>query len=350
MTLAYINRIGTALPPHEAHGTFLEWAESRIRDKRRVALFRRMASRSGIARRWTVLTPPPGGTQTGTGGFYGDGGMPPTSARMAIYADAAPDLSIAATKSLGTLDDVTHVVLASCTGFVAPGIDQIVARRLGLSDTVERTLIGFMGCYAAVAALRTARHIVRSEPAAKVLVITVELCSLHLQNENDVDQILTMLLFGDGAAAALVSAEPVGIQMDSVFSSTLEDSAELIGWTIGDTGFDMTLSGAVPARIAEAIGDGKMESQFGAADAVDSWAVHAGGRTVLDAVERGFGLDPAMLEHSRAVLRDCGNMSSATLMFVLRRILDSGEQVGNGVALAFGPGLAVEGFRYRMAA
>jgi len=267
-----------------------------------------------------------------------------------MYAKAAPDLCIAATKSLGKLDGVTHIVLASCTGFVAPGVDQIVARRLGLAPTVERTLIGFMGCYAAVAALRTARHIVRSEPKATVLVLTVELCSLHLQNVSDVDQILTMLLFGDGAAAALVSAEPVGVRLDAHFSMTLADSDELIGWSIGDTGFEMTLSGAVPARISEAIASRKLELQVGAPDAVDSWAVHAGGRSVLDAVEQGFALAPEVLEPSRAVLRDCGNMSSATLMFVLQRILNAGRRADNGVALAFGPGLAVEGFRYRLAA
>ncbi len=205
-----------------------------------------------------------------------------------------------------------------------------------------------MGCYAAVVALRTARHIVRSDSAARVLVITVELCTLHLQADEAVDEILTMLLFGDGAAAAIVSADPVGIALDAPFSATLPDSEALIGWTIGDTGFDMTLSGAVPTHIREAIASGVMQRAFGDPATVDGWAVHAGGRTVLDAVEQGFGLAPDALADSRAVLHDFGNMSSATLMFVLARVLADDRPVENGVALAFGPGLAIEGFGYRV--
>ena len=347
---AYINRIGTALPPHQAHEAFIGWAERRIDDRRKLAVFRRMASRSGIARRWTVLEPAPGGDQTREGGFYQDDRMPPTSERMAVYAEAAPALSVAAARELPPLDGITHLVLASCTGFVAPGIDQIVARLLDLPPTIERTLVGFMGCYAAVAALRTARHIVRSEPQARVLVVTVELCTLHLQPEEELEEILTMLLFGDGAAAAIVSAEPEGLEITELFSSTLAESSELIGWTIGDVGFKMTLSGAVPARIAEATAGEQFRRTIGSPAEVDSWAVHAGGRTVLDAVEQGFALEPDALATSRAVLNDCGNMSSATLMFVLDRIMSTDGPIENGVAIAFGPGLAAEGFRYRRAA
>jgi predicted naringenin-chalcone synthase len=347
---AFINRIGTALPPYEAHQAFIGWAERRISDQRERALFKRMAARSGIARRWTVLPPSAEGDQTQAGGFYQHDSMPPTSERMALYAEAAPALSVAATRDLGPLEGVTHLVLASCTGFIAPGIDQIVARLLGLPPTIERTLIGFMGCYAAVAALRTARHIARSEPDARVLVVTVELCTLHLQPEDDLERILTMLLFGDGAAAAIVSSQPAGLEITDVFSTTLADSSELIGWSIGDLGFRMTLSGAVPARISEAAATPEFRSRIGEPGAVDSWAVHAGGRTVLDAVEQGFELHPEALEPSRNVLRECGNMSSATLMFVLERILAEGSPIDNGVAIAFGPGLAAEGFRYRRTA
>lgn len=346
---AFVNRIASALPPHEAHATFIAWAEGQVADSRERALFRRMAQRSGIERRWTVLPPAPGSDQTGPGAFYERGTMPPTSARMATYAASAPDLCVEAAGALGDLGQITHLVLASCTGFVAPGIDQIVARRLGLPAGVERTLIGFMGCYAAVSALRTARHIVRSEPDARVLVITVELCTLHLQADTRVDQLLTMLLFGDGAAAALVTAEAEGLELGETFCATLPESGELIGWTIGDTGFAMTLSGAVPARIGEAIESGAFAASIGDPGRVESWAVHAGGRTVLDAVEKGFSLDPQALAPSRGVLADCGNMSSATLMFVLARILDGSGPIEHGIAIAFGPGLAAEGFRYSRA-
>jgi alpha-pyrone synthase len=347
---AHLNRIGTALPPHEAHAAFLGWAESRIDDLRHRALFKRMATRSGIERRWTVLAPDPDGDHTGPGTFYERGEMPPTSARMAAYASTAPDLCVAAVDALGRPEGITHLVLASCTGFIAPGIDQMIARRLGLSPSVERTLIGFMGCYAAVSALRTAHHIVRSQPEARVLVITVELCTLHLQPDTALEPILAMLLFGDGAAAALVTAEPHGLALSDPFATTLPDSETLIGWTIGDTGFAMHLSGAVPAKIGEALADPAFRARIGDVAAIDGWAVHAGGRTVLDAVEQGFGLEPDALTPSREVLRDCGNMSSATLMFVFERILREGRSIDNGLAIAFGPGLAAEGFHFRSAA
>lgn len=349
-TQAYINRIGTALPPHEAHTAFLTWAAGRITDRRDGALFKRMASRSGIEQRWTVLPPTATGDQTGPGGFYEDGEMPPTSARMAVYAQTAPDLCVAAVEALGSPEGITHIVLASCTGFIAPGIDQIVAKRLGLPSSVERTLIGFMGCYAAVSALRTAHHIVRSQPEARVLVITVELCTLHLQPDTALEPILAMLLFGDGAAAALVTAEPTGLALSDPFATTLPDSEELIGWTIGDMGFAMHLSGAVPARIGEALADESFRARLGDIAAIDGWAVHAGGRTVLDAVEQGFALEPEALTASREVLRDCGNMSSSTLMFVFDKILRDDKPIDNGLAIAFGPGLAAEGFRFRRAA
>lgn len=344
---AHINRIGTAVPDHEVHKVFVDWAHSHIADERNAKLFRRMADRSGIERRWSVLAPPPNGSQITAGGFYHDG-MPPTSARMAIYADEAPRLALSAIGKLGDPGEISHIVVASCTGFVAPGVDQIIARALGLPPTVERTLVGFMGCYAAVAALRIAHHIVRSTPDARVLVVMVELCSLHLQGTTELESLLAMLQFGDGAGAAIVSAEPTGLAIDRFFAQTLPDSADLIRWTIGDEGFVMHLAGAVPNRIADALHDPAMRAALVGDAPVDRWAVHAGGRSVLDAVERSLALPDDALADSRAVLADKGNMSSATIMFVLERIL-AGEPVGNGVAIAFGPGLAAEGFHFRSA-
>jgi predicted naringenin-chalcone synthase len=346
----YLNAISTALPPFEAHSAFLLWAQGRLADRRDRLLFDRMAKRSGIDRRWTVLPPGEGNDQAGIGGFYADGKMPPTSERMAVYAQHAPDLCIEAAAGLGDLDGVTHLVLASCTGFIAPGIDQVVARRLSLPGTIERTLVGFMGCYAAVAALRTAYHIVRSQPQARVLVLTVELCTLHLQADTALEAILAMMLFGDGAAAALVTGDPAGLTLDSPFAATLPDSGDLIRWTVGDHGFAMHLSGAVPGRIAAALEMPALRETIGDAQAIDSWAIHAGGRTVLDAVEQGLALDSEALTVSRDVLRECGNMSSSTLMFVLERILAERRPIGNGLAMAFGPGLAAEGIRYKAAA
>lgn len=303
-----------------------------------------MADRSGIERRWSVLPPAPGGTQVDGGGFYHDS-MPSTAARMVVYAEEAPGLALKAVAKLGDLGEISHIVVASCTGFVAPGIDQILARELGLPPTIERTLIGFMGCYAAVAALRVAHHIVRSTPEARVLVVMVELSTLHLQGTSELEPLLAMLQFGDGAGAAIVSAEPTGLAIDRFFAHTLPNSGDLIRWKIGNEGFVMHLDGAVPNRIAEALHDPPTRAALIGTDPVDRWAVHAGGRSVLDAVERGLELSNDSLDDSRAVLARNGNMSSATLMFVLERQLAEGG-AANGIAIAFGPGLAAEGFHF----
>jgi len=306
-----------------------------------------MATRAGIEHRWSVLpVGTDGGSPVDPGGFYA-GGMPGTAARMAIYAEAAPALAMAAIGKLRGVDGITHFVVASCTGFVAPGIDQLLAAKLGLDPGVERILIGFMGCYAAVTALKTARHIVRSEPHARVLVVTVELSTLHLQPDAEIEPLLAMLQFGDGAAAAIVTGQGEGLALGDPFAATLPESGGLIEWRIGDTGFAMLLSGEVPGRIGTALADPDTRTALtgGAKIAmIDGWAVHAGGRSILDAVETGLGLDAEALDDSRAVLEQFGNMSSATLMFVLERMM--ARRPRQGVALAFGPGLAAEGLGF----
>lgn len=338
-----INAVRTAVPDHDIHHLFIDWARDRLSDPRARALFTRMADRAGIAHRWSVLPrSAEGGSPVGEGGFYAEG-MPGTGARMALYGEYAPALALTAIEKLPDTSGITHLVVASCTGFVAPGIDQIIARALDLAPSVERTLIGFMGCYAAITALKTARHIVRSEPDARVLVVTVELSTLHLQAYDTVEPLLALLQFGDGAAAALVSASGGGLALGTPFAATLPASDSLIRWDIGDTGFAMHLSGEVPGRIGAALAEPAIRIALtGRIDpaAIDAWAVHAGGRSILDAVEHGLGLAPDALSASRGVLQDYGNMSSATLMFVLARMFD--RRPAHGVALAFGPGLAAE--------
>lgn len=352
---AYLNAIGTAVPTHDIHQAFIGWARGQLGDDRERRLFDRMAGRAAIGHRWSVLPPGvDGGSPVGPGGFYDSPDLPGTGERMARYAEAAPVLGIAAIDALQAkvaLGEISHLVVASCTGFVAPGIDQIIAARIGLSPSVERLLIGFMGCYAAVAAMRTARHIVRSEPEARVLVLCVELSTLHLQAVAAIEPLLAMLQFGDGAAAALVTTEPGGFELGRPFATTLPESAALIRWDITDRGFAMHLSGEVPGRIAAGLADADFaRAATGGRDAaeIDGWAVHAGGRSILDAVEHALAIDPAKLAVSRKVLADFGNMSSATLMFALAGLLE-GPAIADGVALAFGPGLAAEGFGFRSA-
>lgn len=366
---AHINAIGTAIPANDVHAAFHALIAPTLTDRRTRTLYERMAKRSGIEHRWSVLeaSVAPDGEARDNLGLYvrGPAGFASTAARMAVYETHAPALALAA---IGKLDPdianagITHVIVASCTGFVAPGLDQILIRETGIDPSAERTLVGFMGCYAAVNALRLAHHIVRSTPDARVLVVNVELCSLHLQDTADLDKLLAMMLFGDGASAALVTADPHGIALKDFRAATIPGSSDLITWRIGDQGFAMHLDGQVPVRIAEALAherernspDGILRGQ--APEDYDLWAVHAGGRSILDAVERGFGLPAEALEPSRAVLRDHGNMSSATLMFVLAGMLESRgrgdiEQCDveqRGIGMAFGPGLAAETFRFAL--
>jgi alpha-pyrone synthase len=346
---AYLNRVACVHPPHDVHGLFIDWASAQIADSRTRALFARMAERSGIRRRWSVLGADAYRMANGLS-FYGTDARISTSERMAVYAREAPDLALAAIDRLGPLGAISHIVVASCTGFVAPGIDQIIARRLDLPASVERVLIGFMGCYAAITALRTARHIVRSQPDARVLVVTAELCTLHLQPVADLEKLLAMLQFGDGAAAALVTGEPVGLELTDPFALALADSDDLITWQIGDHGFAMHLSGELPGRIADSLASEAVRRAVTGGRDPDSWAVHAGGRSILDAVTRGLGLAGDALDASRAVLEECGNMSSSTVMFVLERIMAQATRIEHGRAIAFGPGVAVEGLGYRSAA
>lgn len=352
---AYINAIASAVPEHDVHAAFTEYARGLL-PERALPIFDRMVERSGIAHRWAPFRPhpdfnAPGATWLDADGFYQRGRFPGTGARMGLYERLAPALAERAARGLD-LGGVTHLVCASCTGFMAPGLDQVLAERLLLAPGLARTSIGFMGCYAAVPALRTASAIVRSEPDARVLVVNAELCSLHMHEAADLETVLSFLLWGDGASAALVSAEPRGLMLQDFRSVALPGTADLITWRIGDMGFQMHLSGKVPLRIERAL---RAEAARNDADGilrgarpgdVAHWAVHAGGRTVLDAVEQGLGLPPDALDTSRAVLHDRGNMSSVTLMCALEPILgEPGE--GEGIAMAFGPGLCAETFRFR---
>lgn len=355
MTAAYVNRIATAVPPHDVHAGFARHAAAVLDgDGRRADVFARMAARSGIEHRYSFLTPE-GRIEAEAGGdelFYERGRFPGTAARMRLYERFAPPLAAEAVERLGLAAErrgISHLVVASCTGFAAPGLDLELVARCRLQPSVERTTVGFMGCYAAINALKLARHIVRSEPAARVLVVNVELCTLHLQDTGDIADLLMFLLWGDGCSAALVTGEPRGLALDSFRTCVLPGSAELMQWHVRDSGFDMVLSGQVPAAIGRVLrAEGAAVLDGAAVADIGAWAVHPGGRTVLDAVEGAFDLPPAALAASRQVLRRYGNMSSATVMFVLRDLMmQNADRRLRGCAMAFGPGLTAETMLFR---
>ncbi|MFE5670578.1 type III polyketide synthase [Agromyces sp. NPDC056523] len=326
---------------------------------------------SGIERRYTVLEELTFDDLGDDPVFFdrstGELKLPGTKARNEIYATEATKLyleagraAIAATPGVEA-SDITHVVTVSCTGFYAPGPDYMLVRDLGLGPAVQRYHLGFMGCYASMPALRNAVQFCEADPDAVVLVVSVELCTLHLRSSNDPDTIVASSLFADGAGAGIVTARPLESGERALSLDRFETRITPVGegdmaWKIGDHGFEMVLSNAVPAIIDDHI-TGALEPLFApdadlaealaadvAGEHVEHWAIHPGGRSILDKVESRLQLSEAQLVPARSTLRDFGNMSSATVLFVLRYILDQatsadGERVA---AMAFGPGLTVE--------
>jgi predicted naringenin-chalcone synthase len=277
---------------------------------------------------------------------------PTTAARMQRYfAEVGPLAAGACRKALDrsglSAAAITHLVTVTCTGFASPGVDFGLITDLGLPRTVRRTQIGFMGCHGALNGLQTARAIVGADPAARVLLCAVELCSVHFRYNWDPEQTVANALFADGAAA-LVAAPPVlapaAWQAAATGSCLFPDSADDMTWRVGDHGFEMTLSARVPdllrAHLRPWLDDWLGQNHVGLG-AVGSWAVHPGGPRILAAVAETLGLPRDALEASREVLEECGNMSSPTVLFILER-LQRRQAPRPCVALAFGPGLVAE--------
>jgi predicted naringenin-chalcone synthase len=277
---------------------------------------------------------------------------------MAVYmAEALPMARKAAGQALEESGlspaAITHLVTVTCTGFAAPGFDIGLIKALELAPTVARTQIGFMGCHGAFNGLRVARAFADADPSARVLLCATELCSIHYHYTWDPKRLVGNALFGDGAAAV------VGVQADAApdagwhaaanGSCLFPSSEHAMTWTIGNHGFDMTLSAKVPSLISEHLRPW-MESWLrghglGLGD-IGSWAVHPGGPRILTAVESGLGVDRAHTWASREVLARFGNMSSPTVLFILQRLREVNAR-RPCVALGFGPGLAGEAALFR---
>lgn len=277
---------------------------------------------------------------------------PTTAARMARYADEASKLAVdAATVAMRSAgceaDEVTHLVVATCTGFQAPGIDIDLIEQLGLSVDTQRIVVGFMGCHAAINALRAARGIVAAEPDAVVLVVCVELCSLHYQYGWDPDRIVSNAIFADGAAATIVAgAEPQrpGIEVTATGSTLVPGTRDAMSWRVGDHGFKMTLSSEVPAIIERDLPEVLqrwLAKQGCSLSDIAEWVVHPGGPRVLAAVESCLELDDDDLALSYGVLAQHGNMSSATMLFIMKELWQQ-QRFGPWLAIGFGPGLEIE--------
>lgn len=344
----FINQIAPAVPESEVHQMFIAQASSFFfGETRKAKLFEKLIEKSQIDRRYSVLRGKDAVlSENENGQFYQKTKFSGTQGRMLKYQQEALPL---AKKALGSLrakenlSDITHIIVTSCTGFYAPGLDVEIAKELGLPGSVERTMIGFMGCNAAFNAMKQASHIVRSAPNSRVLMINIELCSLHLEETEDLEKAMAYMLFADGCAASVISSESRGLEIKSFRSFIDHHQSEHIRWNIGDQGFNMFLSPSVPKVVQQVMSEKSSEVLLEKSVADYSlWALHPGGRAILDACQSALNLPDSKMFPSREVLREYGNMSSATIMFVLQKLLYDMQKEGDGIAVGFGPGLSIE--------
>ena len=363
----YINAIGTAVPTYsssqqraaEFMADLLQFDE---RDRRRLAALYRFTR---IEKRHTVLADYT--RSVGEFTFYpntpGMEPFPTVSQRMGIYRQEAVPLALKAIddcfKSYPDFDPqtLTHIITVSCTGLYAPGPDIELIEALGLPTTTQRLAINFMGCYGAFNGLKAANAIVRSEPDAKVLVVCIELCTIHFQKKTETDYLLSNALFADGAAAVLVESSPrpeQAFRLRSFYCDLLPEGKAAMAWHVSDFGFEMTLTAEVPNHIQQGIGSlmKRLLDQCDLTlDDIGHYALHPGGRRILEVIEEQLGITATDDRYAYDVLRQYGNMSSATVLFVLKSIwndlLSGAAELNtnrpNILSCAFGPGLTLEG-------
>ena len=282
--------------------------------------------------------------------------FPSIEERMKVFNRYAANLSVSAIKNcLGNQvepTEVTHLITVTCTGLSAPGLDLQLMELLGLPQNIFRTSVNFMGCYAAIHALKLADVICKADPFAKVLIVCTELCTLHFQQAATLDNITSSLLFSDGSAAVLITGnedKSTGFPLMGFYGEVMPKGKGDMSWELSSTGFAMTLSGYVPSLI-EADFKGLVERALQkngiTRNEITHWSVHPGGKKILEAIEKSLSLEKAKLDTSYQILQDYGNMSSPTILFVLREILSSLDHSKNQrvFGAAFGPGLTMETF------
>lgn len=280
--------------------------------------------------------------------------FPSLEQRMMVFNKQAPLLSVDAIRDcLNHIHDpkkITHLITVSCTGMSAPGLDLQIMELMDLEKNIFRTSVNFMGCYAAVHALKIADAICKADHNAKVLIVCTELCTLHFQREATTDNITSSLLFGDGSAAILVSNDEnkqEGLHIDSFYSEVIPKGKRDMAWELSSNGFLMTLSGYVPNLVEEdfeKIVDCALEKETISKADVSHWCIHPGGKRILEAIHKSLGFTGGQLAASYKVLNDFGNLSSAGILFVLKEMLNEKKEIKKLFGAAFGPGLTVETF------
>jgi predicted naringenin-chalcone synthase len=281
--------------------------------------------------------------------------FPSLEQRMGWFNKYAASLSVSAIRDCisGFIHghQVTHLITVSCTGMSAPGLDLQIMELMDLPKNIYRTSVNFMGCYACIHALKIADEICKNEKNAKVLIVCTELCTLHFQKEASMDNIASSLLFGDGSSAVLVTHDDYkerGLKLGHFYSEVIARGKKDMAWELSSSGFLMTLSGYVPELLEEDFNPlvtTALEKAGISKKQITRWCIHPGGKRILDAIHKSLELAKGELDHCYAVLKDYGNMSSTTILFVLKNIMNasliSDEKI---FGAAFGPGLTMETF------
>ena len=347
--------IATAVPEHSIRqmdsATIARSCVEVPTDK--IRIFDEIYRRSGVKKRHSVVLDTSEGPLETRQSFYA--GNRTTAQRMALYEAHAGPLALAGARKAIEASQVrpsaiTHIVSVSCTGFHSPGFDIALIKGLSLNSSVARTHIGFMGCQGAMNALRVAHGFVASDPSATVLLCATELCSIHQYAHWDAEKIVANALFADGSASVVLGSQQdksstARFRMIGSGATLVDDSLGAMSWKIADHGFEMTLSSAVPQLIAATIRPWMEQwlSQFGLNLAqVGNWAVHPGGPRILSAFAEAIEIPKTALDHSFETLANYGNISSATVLFIMNSIMQANPEPGFLVAVAFGPGLTVE--------
>lgn len=359
--MSKIISIGTAVPANAHRQEHILPFMQRIYapDKEKTRTLKFLYQHSGIHTRYSVI--PDYSRPAGEWEFY-----PPTENlepfptledRMQLYRLHAGPLSLQAVhrcleEAAIPPGSVTHLITVSCTGMSAPGLDLELVETLRLPPTIFRTSINFMGCYAAVHALKLADALVRASTDAKVLIVCTELCTLHFQQQATLDNMLSSLLFADGSAAALVVADDhraKGLQLQHFYSEIITEGKKEMTWDLSSTGFQMTLTGYVAGLIRAdfaALVENALHNSGIQKGSINHWCIHPGGKKILEAIYKSLSFTNGHLDDSYAVLDQFGNMSSPTILFVLKRILDKLDYNRPNCIFgaAFGPGLTMETF------
>jgi alpha-pyrone synthase len=361
--MSRILAIGTANPPyrHSQEGILQFMQELNAGDSATVSKLHMIYKKSNIDSRYSPL-PDYSSVHSGRSLYPSTADLEPfpgISRRMSLFEEHALPLSLNAVEAcLQKVPEfqrsrITHLVTVTCTGLSAPGLDIELLKALGLKSNVQRTSVNFMGCYAAVHGIKMADYICRADKDAAVLVVCTELCTLHFQKLVEDDHLIANSLFADGSAALLVCGEATPAPAKSLslqgFYAEIESSGEKdMAWRVAETGFVMTLSSYIPKVVERSIRmffDRALQKYGVSREDIRHWALHPGGKRVIDAVASQLGLSEELQKPTSDVLSEYGNMSSATLVFVLESLWENTidwEKEETVFAIAFGPGITME--------